>query len=112
MSDRTEPREAFRQAALAVSTAEGAHVFEQLVSSLARILGVEFAMISVYVEPQRTMLRTLATFFDGKLARNIEYPVAGTPCEQAIGRSFGYFPKGVARHFPEDAVLSQNGVEG
>src|SRR5512134_2485219 len=99
MSDRSGSTEAFRQAALAVSTAEGEHVFEQLVTSLARILGVEFALISVYVEPRRTMLRTLATFYNGKLGKNIEYPVAGTPCEQAIGRAFGYFPKGVARHF-------------
>jgi len=71
--------EALRQAALAVSTAEGERVFDDLVSALARILGVEFALISVYVEPQRAMLRTLATFYRGKLARNVEYPVAGTP---------------------------------
>ncbi|HJS39540.1 MAG TPA: PAS domain S-box protein, partial [Burkholderiales bacterium] len=112
MSDRSGSTEAFRQAALAVSTAEGEHVFEQLITSLARILGVEFALISVYVEPQRTMLRTLATFYDGRLAKNIEYPVAGTPCEQAIGRAFGYFPKGVARHFPRDGVITRNGIEG
>jgi len=112
MPNRSELTEAFRQAALAVSTAEGEHVFEQLVTALARILGVEFALISVYVEPRRTHLRTLATFFDGRLAKNIEYPVAGSPCEQAIGRSFGYIPSGVARHFPNDAVLVHNGVEG
>jgi PAS domain S-box-containing protein len=111
MPDRSPSTEAFRQAALAVSTAEGEYVFEQLVSSLARILGVEFALISVYVEPRRVMLRTLATFFDGKLAKNIDYPVAGTPCEQAIGRSFGFYPKGVAQRFANDAVLSQNGIE-
>ena len=112
MPNRSELTEAFRQAALAVSTAEGAHVFDQLVTALARILGVGFAMISVYVEPRRTHLRTLATFFDGRLAKNIEYPVAGSPCEQAIGRSFGYVPSGVARRFPHDSVLTQNGVEG
>jgi len=52
--------EALRQAALAVSTAEGERVFDDLASALARILDVEFALISVYVEPQRTQLRTLA----------------------------------------------------
>jgi len=111
MLNRSELTEAFRQAALAVSTAEGEHVFEQLVTSLARILGVEFALISVYVEPRRTHLRTLATYFDGRLAKNMEYPVAGTPCEQAIGRSFGFYPKGVAGRFPTDGVLSMNGIE-
>ena len=112
MPERTDLTAALREAALAVSTAEGERVFEQLVAALARILKVEFALISVYVEPARTHLRTLATFFDGKLARNIEYPVAGTPCEQAIGRSFGYYPKGVARQFPHDAVLIERAIEG
>ena len=97
MPDHAAHIEALRQAALAVSTAEGERVFDDLVAALARILGVEFALISVYVEPQRTVLRTLASFFDGKPARNMEYPVAGTPCEMAIGRAFGHYPRGVAK---------------
>ena len=70
MSEPAAHIDALRQAALAVSTAEGERVFDDLVAALARILGVEFALISVYVEPQRTMLRTLASFFDGRPARN------------------------------------------
>jgi PAS domain S-box-containing protein len=112
MSARPELTDALRQAALAVSTAEGEQVFEQLVGALTRILGTDFALISVYVEPERTHLRTLATFFGGKLAKNIDYPVAGTPCEMAIGRSFGFYPKGVAQLFAGDAVLADNGIEG
>jgi PAS domain S-box-containing protein len=104
--------EALREAALAVSTAEGEHVFEQLVSALARILGVEFALISVYVEPQRTLLRTLATYFDGKVSKNVEYPVAGTPCESAIGRTFAFFPEGIAQKYPHDGVLAEHRIEG
>jgi PAS domain S-box-containing protein len=104
--------EALRQAALAVSTAEGERVYEDLVSALARILGVEFAVISVYVEPQRTMLRTLASFFGGKPAKNVEYPVSGTPCEFAIGRAFGFYATGVAQQFPHDRMLADRGVEG
>ncbi|HEU4646141.1 MAG TPA: PAS domain S-box protein [Burkholderiales bacterium] len=112
MSAAPDHTQALREAALAVSTAEGEHVFDQLVTALARILGVDFALISVYVEPQRKRLRTLATFFGGRLAKNVEYPVAGTPCEQAIGRSFGYFPRGVARQFPHDRLLADHGIEG
>jgi len=112
MPERLPITEALRQAALTVSTVEGEHVFEQLAAGLARILGVDFALISVYVEPQRTHLRTLATFFGGRLAKNIEYPVAGTPCEQAIGRSFAFHARGVKRRFPNDAVLGKHAVEG
>ena len=112
MQDRIELTEALRHAALAVSTAQGERVFDELVSSLARILRVEFALISVYVEPQRTHLRTLATFFGGRLAKNVEYPAAGTPCEKAIGHAFGFHPKGVADLFPDDRILADNGIEG
>jgi PAS domain S-box-containing protein len=112
MAARLPITDALREAALAVSTAEGERVFEQLVASLARILGVDFALISVYVEPQRTHLRTLATYFGGRLAKNIEYPVAGTPCEQAIGRAFAHHPKGVKLRFPNDVVLGKHAVEG
>jgi PAS domain S-box-containing protein len=104
--------EALREAALAVSTAEGERALEDLVSALARILGVDYALISVYVEPERKLLRTLASFFGGRVAKNIEYPVAGTPCEFAIGRAFGYYPSGVARTFPQYRTLVEQRIEG
>jgi len=112
MQDRIDLTQALRDAALAVSTAQGERVFDELVSALARILRVEFALISVYVEPQRTHLRTLATFFGGRLTRNVEYPAAGTPCEKAIGRAFGFHAKGVAHLFPDDRILADNRIEG
>jgi PAS domain S-box-containing protein len=104
--------EALREAALAVSTAEGERALEDLVSALARILGVEYALISVYVEPERRLLRTLASYFGGRIAKNVEYPVAGTPCEFAIGRAFGYYPSGVARTFPQYRTLVEQRIEG
>jgi len=103
---------AMREAALAVSSAEGEKIFEQLLSALVRILGVEFGLVAVYPEPSRDRLQTLATFFDGRIAGNIEYDIAGTPCASAIGRSFRYLPRGVAAQFPEDAILVEHAIEG
>jgi PAS domain S-box-containing protein len=101
-----------RDAALAVSGAEGEKFHEQLLEALARILGVEFALVSVYVEPGRRSLRTLATLFDGRIARNVEYPIAGTPCERAIGRAFRIYPSGVRHAFPQDPTLHDQSIEG
>jgi PAS domain S-box-containing protein len=101
-----------REAALAVSSAEGERVYEDLLVSLASILGVEFALISVYVEPDRKALRTLATYFDGRLAKNVEYPIAGTPCEKAMGRAFGVYASGVRAIFPNDEILRKQAIEG
>ncbi len=101
-----------RAAALAVSSAEGEKIYESLVGSLASILGVEFALIAVYVDAERTLLRTLATMFEGRIVRNIDYPIAGTPCERAMGRAFGLFPSGVRAQFPLDKVLADQRIEG
>jgi PAS domain S-box-containing protein len=112
MQAKKDLTEALREAALAVSTAEGERALDDLVSALARILGVEYAIISVYVEPERKLLRTLAAFADGRMGRSVEYPLAGTPCEFAIGRAFGYFESGVAQRFPNDRLLLGQAVEG
>jgi PAS domain S-box-containing protein len=100
-----------RAAALAVSGAEGEQAYEQLLRSLAAILGVEFAQIALYEMPARTHLRTVARLIDGRLARNAAFPIAGTPCERAIGRAFGFFPRGVRELFREDADLQALGME-
>ena len=101
-----------RAAALAVSSAEGETVFEDLLRALAAILEVEFALVSVYVEPARSTLRTVATYFNGRIARNVEYPIAGTPCERALGRDFGLFASGVRTTFPQDGLLRDQSIEG
>ncbi len=99
-------------AALAVSSAEGEQVYEDLVGALARILEVEFATIAVYEQPERSRLRTLARVAGGRILGNVSYPIAGTPCERAIGRAFGYFPSNVRAQFAEDAPLQELGIEG
>ena len=101
-----------REAALAVSSAEGEGVYETLSVSLASILSVEFATIAVYEEPGRTQFRSLARVVDGRLRGNIAYPIAGTPCERAMGRAFGYFPRGVRAQFGRDRALQEFGIEG
>jgi PAS domain S-box-containing protein len=99
-------------AALAVSSVEGERVYEDLLTALAGILGVEFATIAVYEDADRSQFRSLARVVDGKLRSNITYPIAGTPCEKAMGRAFGFFPRGVSRQFGGDAALSGPGIEG
>jgi PAS domain S-box-containing protein len=99
-------------AALAVSSAEGEQVYEVLVAALARILDVDFATIAVYELPERSQLRTLARAGGGRILGNVSYPIAGTPCEKAIGRAFGYFPTGVRAQFAEDEPLQELGIEG
>ena len=111
-AEPTRTEAALRQAALAVSTASGERAYEQLVEALASILEVEIALISVFAGTERTRLRTLAVWVDGHLAKNFEYPLAGTPCEAALGREFSHFERGAHRVFPGDGMLAQFAIEG
>jgi PAS domain S-box-containing protein len=99
-------------AALAVSSAEGGRVYEDLVVALARILEVEFATIAVYELPERSHLRTLVRVAGDRFLANESYPLAGTPCEKAIGRAFGYFPRNVRELFAGDEPLQELRIEG
>jgi len=100
-----------RIAALAVSSAEGERIFEDLTTALAGILEVEFATVAVYDDPAQTLLRSLARVVNGRVMRNISYPIAGTPCEKVMGRAFGYFPQGVRGQFAADGALRQFDIE-
>jgi PAS domain S-box-containing protein len=101
-----------REAALAVSGAEGEKVYEELLTALASILGVEFAQVAVYELPARTHFRTVARVINGKPVDNAVYPLAGTPCGNAVGRAFGFYPRGVREQFREDIELQALGIEG
>lgn len=111
MSAAEQLTDALKQAALAVSSAQGEGVFDTLVQALARILRVEYAVVSVYVEPDRTHLRTLATWLDSAPGRNYMYPIAGSPCEDAMGRDFAFLGSGVQARFPRNAELVQHAIE-
>jgi PAS domain S-box-containing protein len=104
--------EKLREAALAVSSAEGETFYEDLVSALASIVEVEYSAIAVYTGPDEQRLRTIARFAEGRIVRNLEYPIAGTPCEKSMGHAFGFFPWGVCKRFPDDADLQALQPEG
>jgi PAS domain S-box-containing protein len=102
ITDRRRAENALRDAALAVSTAEGEQVFDELVRRLAATLEVDLAFISVFPEGDRTRLRALAAWFDGQPRALLEYPIAGTPCETVVGKQFRAYPREVRKQFPAD----------
>jgi len=112
ISDRKRVEDALRSAALAVSSAEGATLFQELVRYLATILDVDCAFIATHQDDNPCMMRMLAFYLDKKIAENFDYPVAGTPCETIVGRSFRIYPSRLAETFPADADFKKLGFEG
>ena len=100
-----------REAALAVSGAEGPRIFDQLVHSLATILKADVALIAVFADDSRELLRTVGLCVDGQTVPNVEYAMAGTPCIDVVGREFRYYPVQVRSRFPADSMAAGLGVE-
>lgn len=96
VSERTM-RERDRAALLqAIGSVAGAEFFAALVTTLARVLGVRYALISECVYQPCERVRSLAYVANGALMPSFEYDIADTTCEAV-------FSRGEAVHY-EDSV--------
>jgi PAS domain S-box-containing protein len=114
-TDITENRrtqDALTKAALAVSSAQGATVFQELVRYLATILEVDAALIAAPEDgTEPCQMRVHAFFMDGEIRENFIYPLAGTPCAEVLGQTFRMHPSDVCQQFPDDPDLKSYGIE-
>jgi PAS domain S-box-containing protein len=56
-------------------------------------------------------VRTLAFWGGGRFLDNIEYDLAGTPCEDVVRGGLCHHPHSVQQRFPEDRPLQEMGIE-
>lgn len=82
------------------ASATGGDFFRSLVGHLAAALQVRYAFVTECTDATMTRVRTLALVEDGDLRENIEYDLAGTPCERVIrGADDYYHPRNLAEQF-------------
>jgi PAS domain S-box-containing protein len=106
------PAQALRRAALAAAHPGGPMLFADLVRELAEGLRATAVFVAVYADDTRTHLRTLAAMIDGKVLRNFDYPLAGSPCERvAGGTEFRYVSSGVAPEFQPSSIFAAKGMD-
>ncbi|MBM4125641.1 MAG: PAS domain S-box protein, partial [Nitrospira sp.] len=95
-----------------VTAASGTAFFESVATHLAAALGADYAFIGELLEGQTDRIHTLAVCADGQRADNFEYDLAHTPCQQVVGQHLCTHVRGVQRHFPQDRLLVELGIEG
>ena len=82
----------------------GLDFMRHLVKNLAESLGVAYAFVAEFAGTA-DRVRTIA-LWDGKDWRpNIEYSLAGTPCEQVVAGQLCLYRDDVQRLFPADSDL-------
>src|SRR6516165_11379862 len=79
----------------------GAAFFQTLVAHLASVIGVSYAFVAEFAQAP-TRVRTLALWGRGQIQENLEYDLAGTPCEDVVRGGLCHHPHGVREKFPAD----------
>ncbi len=83
--------------------------FPALVENLARSFGAAYAFVAEFAGEGRA--RTLAYWKPEGIAPNVEWDVAGTPCEEVVRGHLCHHPNGVRARFPGDAAMAALGIE-
>jgi len=88
----------------------GEDFFASLVRHLASTIGVSYAFVAEFAGVA-TRVRTLAYWGKGDILPNIEFDLAGTPCEDVVRGGLCHHPLGVHGKFPGDRGLVDLGIE-
>jgi len=96
---------------LVAATADkvGEEFFRQLVKHVALALDVSHAFVAEFAGSP-TRVRTIALWGHGAWLDNIEYELAGTPCEEVLQGPLCLYRDGVQTRFPRDTLLVEMGA--
>jgi signal transduction histidine kinase len=95
---------------LGASSLSGAEFFQALVVHLAAAFEAPFALAGELVGTEQ--IHTLALSAHGELQPPMTYTLGGTPCDDVVSARACFHPRGVAGRYPEDAMLTELGIEG
>lgn len=87
----------------------GQEFFQSLVRHLALAVGTRYALIAEFAGEMRA--RTVAYWFRNRIIDNVEWDLAGTPCEEVVRGHLCHHPTGVKDRFPKDRPLVEWGIE-
>ncbi len=88
----------------------GQEFFQSLVRHLASALDVHYAFVAEFIE-QQFKARTLAFWARDRIRDNVEFNLAGTPCEDVVRGGLCHHPSGVRERFPHDRTSAELKVE-
>ncbi|MCG3121570.1 MAG: hypothetical protein ALAOOOJD_04725 [bacterium] len=114
-ADRLPPRRLDEDAALrsileGTAAQTGKRFFVALVKNLAKALNTYGAWVTEYIEESHR-LRAHALWLGGKLIRDYEFRIEGTPCELVItGRQSVHCENNLLKLFPNDGDLRKIGA--
>ena len=84
----------------------GEEFFQTLVRHLAAAVDAHFAFVAEFVTPaMAARVRTISFWTRDHIGENVEWDLAGTPCEDVVRGNLCHYPAGVRHQFPQDQPL-------
>ena len=87
----------------------GEEFFQSLVRHLALAVGTRYAFVAEFAGEGRA--QTVAYWFRDHIRENVEWEVAGTPCQDVVRGNLCHHPTGVKDRFPDDKPMVEWGIE-
>jgi PAS domain S-box-containing protein len=95
-----------------LSLKTGREFFQEVVQHLVELTGMDYAVVGSLLPGTPQRIRTIAIAAPGRLVDNIDYDLAGSPCENTVNEKVCIIERGVQRAFPRDRMLAEMQVEG
>jgi diguanylate cyclase (GGDEF)-like protein/PAS domain S-box-containing protein len=107
---RRRIEEAVLKVAAAVSASSGTEFFEQLARNMAEALGAQAAFVARFLAGEPIAIRALGAVVDGKVIKNFEYVIDGTPWERFARDAECILQRCADELFPVPDALAALGV--
>ena len=87
----------------------GEEFLQSLVRHLSAAVDAEYAFVAEFADVE--LARTLAYWFRDHFHQNVEFDLAGTPCEEVVSGNLCHHPRHTYQLFPSDQILVDLGIE-
>lgn len=87
----------------------GDELLAAMSAHLYHALGADYAFVGELLPGDR--MRTHGFIAHGLRGEDFEYDLKGTPCENVVGKTRCFYPRGITEQFPGDTLLADIGAE-
>ncbi len=105
ITQRKRIERAFQAIIAGTATATSDDFFRSLVMNLAGAIGARYAFVGTLVKHLDDRVCVIASWAGTDFGDNFEYDLAGTPCENVVGKTLCHYPHSVRQQFPADQLL-------
>lgn len=110
VSERAQVDNTLRSLAEGTSGLNFESFLQDVLSHLIELYGCKYAFVGK-LQPDGEHVNTLAVMVNGRITRNFEYSLKGTPCQDVLDGTKDLIPQYAAKIYAEDEMLLEMGIE-